>query len=376
MDNIRSGLALHEAKYIIIKNKLKSLIENNDYSVGTKIPSEAELRQEFQFSRHTIRQAVLELVNEGYLIRQQGSGTFVSDFYKNRKIGNGKKTIGVITTYLSDYIFPSIIRGIEEELSKHDYSLMLSSTRNNVDNERHSLESMLEQNVDGLIVEPTKSNLMNPNLNYYLSLTEKPTPLIMLNASYEELDLPVVALNDEEAGKIATEHLIELGHTNIGIITKSDDLQGKNRLKGYLKALYDSKLTFSNDFILRYDTEAKPNLPTLIRIMLENKELPTAFVCYNDEIAVMLIKEMNKLDKVCPDDISVVSHDDSFYSTLLPSVKLTSVEHPKEELGRQAAKSIVKAVERGTKIDSYIFAPKLIIRNSTKELKSKNSLLQ
>lgn len=359
---------LNEPKYLIIKKDIQMKIEKNDFTLGAKIPSEAELRAQYDVSRHTIRQAISELVNQGYLIKQQGSGTFVSDYYKNQENGNGKKTIGVITTYLSDYIFPSIIRGIEEELSKHDYSLMLSSTRNNVENERRSLESMMDQNVDGLIVEPTKSNLMNPNLNYYLSLTEKPTPLIMLNASYEELDLPVVALNDEKAGKIATEHLIELGHTNIGIITKSDDLQGKNRLKGYLKALYDAKLTFSNEFIMRYDTEAKSDLPSLIRIMLENDHLPTAFVCYNDEIAVMLIKEMNEIGKTCPGDISVVSHDDSFYSTTLPSVKLTSVEHPKEELGRRAAQRIVKAVEKGERIDSFIFDPRLIVRKSTKDI--------
>lgn len=361
---------LNEPKYLIIKKDIQIKIENRDFALGAKIPSEAELRGQYEVSRHTIRQAISELVNEGYLVKQQGSGTFVSDYYKHKEIGNGKKTIGVITTYLSDYIFPSIIRGIEEELSKHDYSLMLSSTRNNVENERRSLESMLDQNVDGLIVEPTKSNLMNPNLNYYLSLTEKPTPLIMLNASYEELDLPVVALNDEKAGKMATEHLIELGHTNIGIITKSDDLQGKNRLKGYLKALYDAKLTFSNDFIMRYDTEAKSDLPSLMRIMLESGDLPTAFVCYNDEIAVKLIKEMNEMGKNCPEDISVVSHDDSFYSTTLPSVKLTSVEHPKEELGRKAAQSIVKAVENGEKLNSFIFEPKLIIRESTKDITS------
>lgn len=359
---------LNEPKYLIIKKELLDKIKNNDYALGSKIPSEAELRQQYDVSRHTIRQAIGELVNEGFLIKQQGSGTFVSDQYKNYQTRNGKKTIGVITTYLSDYIFPSIIRGIEEELSKHDYSLMLSSTRNNVENERRSLESMIDQNVDGLIIEPTKSNLMNPNLNYYLNLTERPTPLIMLNASYEELDLPVVALNDEESGKIATEHLIDLGHTNIGILTKSDDLQGKNRFKGYLKALYDAKLSFSNDFILRYDTESKEDIPHLIHNMLEAEELPTAFVCYNDEIAVQLIKEIHGRGLKVPDDISVVSHDDSFYSTTLPTVKLTSIEHPKEELGRQAAKAIVNAVENGTVITSKIFEPRLIVRNSTSEI--------
>lgn len=356
-----------EPKYIIIKNLLIKNIETDVYINGEKIPSEKELREQFNVSRHTIRQAISELVNEGYLVKHQGSGTFVSDLYKNKQSFNGKKTIGVITTYLSDYIFPSIIRGIEEELSKHNYSLMLSSTRNNVDNERRSLESMIEQNVDGLIVEPTKSNLMNPNLNYYLSLTEKSTPLIMLNASYEELDLPVVALDDEGAGKKATEHLIELGHTNIGLITKSDDLQGKNRLKGYLKALYNAKLAAPSEFILRFDTEAKPNLSQLIHDMLEQKDLPTAFVCYNDETAVSFIREMNKMNLKCPEDISVVSHDDSFYSVMLPSVKLTSIKHPKEELGRRAARSIVDSIEKRKKLQSTIFPPNLVVRNSTKE---------
>ncbi|GAB2499430.1 arabinose utilization transcriptional regulator AraR [Alkalibacterium psychrotolerans] len=363
----------NEPKYIAIKNEIQKKIISEDYSLGAKIPSEAELRLQFNVSRHTIRQAISECVNDGYLVKQQGSGTYVSDLYKTKQIGSGNKTIGVITTYLSDYIFPSIIRGIEEELSKHDYSLMLSSTRNNVENEKRSLESMIEQNVDGLIVEPTKSNLMNPNLNYYLSLAESKTPLVMLNASYEELDLPVVALNDQESGKMATEHLIDKGHTNIGIITKSDDLQGKNRLKGYLKALYDAKMTFSNDFILRYDTEAKEDLPALIHIMLETKDIPTAFVCYNDEVAVMLIKEMDKLNLKCPENISVVSHDDSLYSTVHPTVKLTSVKHPKEELGRQAARSIVEAVESGKAIKSHIFEPNLIIRNSTKNINTSTS---
>lgn len=357
-----------EPKYLVIKKDIQNKIINNDYVLGSKIPSEAELRQQFNVSRHTIRLAIAKLVNEGYLVKQQGSGTFVSDHYKSNYNSKKKKTIGVITTYLSAYIFPSIIRGIEEELSTHNYSLMISSTRNNVDNERGSLESMIEQNVDGLIVEPTKSNLMNPNLNYYLELTEKSTPLMMLNASYEELDLPFVALDDIKAGRMATDHLIDLGHTNIGIITKSDDLQGKNRLKGYLKALYESKLTFSNDFILRYDTEKKEILPELLKLMLENKDLPTAFVCYNDEVAIMLIKELEDIGLSCPKDISVVSHDDSFYATMLPSVKLTSIKHPKEELGRKAARAIVDYVEKGVPLETYIFEPELIERSSTRSL--------
>lgn len=356
-------------KYLTIKNEIKERIQKGDYQVGEKIPSEAVLRAEYNVSRHTVRQSIAELVSTGYLVKQQGSGTFVSDQYKTQLTSNGKKKIGVITTYISDYIFPSIIRGIEEELSRCNYSLMLSSTRNNVDNEKLSLDSMLSQQVDGLIIEPTKSNLMNPNLNYYLSLSEKNTPLIMVNASYEELDLPLVAVDDVKAGRIATEHLIELGHTSIGMITKTDDIQGKNRLKGYLKALHQAHLTFKSEHILRYDTESKPFLAEKIGSMLECDDLPTAFVVYNDEIAVELIKVMSRLGKSCPGDFSVVSHDDSFYSTALPTVKLTTVGHPKEELGKAAARWIVNAIEEGdSNQQSIIFDPELVVRNSTRKL--------
>lgn len=358
----------HEPKYIKIKNEIKRSIEKENYPLGSKIPSEAELRSIYDVSRHTIRQAIAELVNDGYLLKQQGSGTFVSDQYKTQIKPVGKKKIGVITTYLSDYIFPSIIRGIEEELSKHDYSLMLSSTRNNVNNERSNLENMIAQNVDGLIVEPTKSNLMNPNLNYYLSLSEKHTPLVMLNAAYDELDLPVIALDDIKAGMVATNHLIELGHKKIGMITKADDLQGKNRLKGYIKALHQAQLSFNSDHILRFDTESKPFISDKIRHLLNSGDTPTAFVAYNDEIAISLIKEIHDAGKNCPDDFSIVSHDNSFYSTLLPAVKLTSINHPKEELGKAAAKWIVDAVEGKKNNKSIIFEPELVIRNSTKHL--------
>ncbi|MER2064049.1 MAG: substrate-binding domain-containing protein, partial [Alkalibacterium sp.] len=95
---------------------------------------------------------------------------------------------------------------------------------------------------------------------------------------------------------------------------------------------------------------------------------PTAFVAYNDEIAVTLIHDIHAAGKSCPDDFSIVSHDNSFYSTLLPTVKLTSVNHPKEELGRAAAKWIVDAVEGKKSNKSIIFEPELVVRNSTKHL--------
>lgn len=364
---------MDEPKYIQIKTDLQNKIKEEKFLLGARIPSETDLQKEYKVSRHTVRLAINHLVNEGYVKKIQGSGTYVSNAYQSKKMYsnlNGQKTIAVVTTYLSDYIFPSIIRGIEDQLSEYGYSLLLYSTKNKVENERNALESMLENKVDGLIIEPTKSNQMNPNLNYYLDLHDNQVPLIMLHAGYEELDLPIISMDDVEAGRIATEYLIEKGHLNIGMITKSDDLQGRNRFRGFLKALYDAKLSFSSHSILRFDTESKANLPILIREMLTKGDLPSAFVSYNDEVAVVLIEELKKIGLNCPDDISIVSHDNSYFSDTLSAVKLTTINHPKEKMGKKAAELVISSIENRQPIQSYVFKPELVIRDSVLDLEN------
>lgn len=369
---------MSQPKYLVIKDDIQRKILDNIYTLDSKIPSEMDLRDEYDVSRHTIRQAISELVNDGFLVKIHGSGTYVSDSYLNVNESSKKiKTIGVITTYLSDYIFPSIIRGIEKELSKHQYSLMLASTYNDVKSERENLEKMIKHEVDGLIIEPTKSNLLNPNLNYYLDIADRKTPLLMLHAAYDELNNPFIAMDDEGAGRIATNHLIELGHKKIAIITKSDDLQGKNRLKGYINALHASRMSYEDDHIILFDTEDRHEMSIKINNLIKGDNLPTAIICYNDQIAVNVIQQIEFLGLKVPDDISIVSHDNSFLSTSFPGVNLTTIEHPKEKMGKQAASWIINAIENPEfDYKSIIFPPKLIVRDSTRTLNNTDDAVE
>ena len=238
-----------------------------------------------------------------------------------------------------------------------------------MEKEKVSLENMLHQNVDGIIVEPTKSSLLNPNLNYYLKIIQNKIPMLMLNAKYEELDVPVITMNDLKAGKIATDYLISLGHTKIANITKSDDYQGKNRLKGYINALNDKELSFESNHLVSYDTETIEEIPKQIKSVISGTSAPTAFVCYNDQIAILLIQELLSMGKDVPEDFSVVSIDNSYLSTTMPSIRLTSVNHPKEKMGKVAAEWMIKAIESKTfKNNPIIFEPSLIIGDSAKQL--------
>lgn len=363
-----------QPKYMMIKEQIKNWISEGKINPGEKIYSESEMMDIFSVSRHTIRQAVGVLVHEGWLYREQGAGTFCStrNVESNQSsLQTTRKNIGVITTYLSDYIFPSIIKGIESYLTENGYSLTLACTNNDVEKEQICLQTMLNNKVDGLIVEPTRSNQFNPNINYYLQLEQQNIPYLMINQYYPELNPPHITLDDEKGGYLATEHLISLGHERIIGLFKSDDLQGVNRMRGFMKAIRTTKLPSSPDMIISYTTEEKYNqLLKRLKDLFSSNSKPTAIVCYNDELAIQVINAVRALGQRVPEDVSVIGFDDSYLS-VATDIQLTTIKHPQTEMGIDAAKWIISTIEqKGELPPSKIFEPELIVRESTAVLKN------
>lgn len=353
-------------KYQIIFDDIKSKILSNEYNEGDQIPTELALQEKYKVSRHTIRKAIFDLSNEGYLRSEKGSGTYVSSQYRTKLGGkSNKKSIGVITTYISDYIFPSIIRGIEGRLNEDNYSLLLASTNNNVEQEKKALEMMISYGVDGLIIEPTKSNLYNPNIAYYLSFKEQAVPFIMINAFYEELEVPFLCLDDTQSSYLATKELISKGHTQIGLISKIDDLQGKYRMKGYLKAIGEAKLRFQPDQVLTYTTDTKHDLSTnLKKFLSENRDELTAVVCYNDEVGLEVINVCRQLDISVPDELSIIGQDNSYFARN-SNIKLTTLTHPQEQMGRDAADWIIKKLQGKKDLQNENYYQPVLIEGET-----------
>lgn len=379
------GTMVQQTKYIMVKEKIKEWILSGDIKPGEKIYSENELVKMFGVSRHTIRQAVGDLVHEGWLYREQGAGTFCTkpddqaDTMTKKTAVNGKN-IGVITTYISEYIFPAIIRGIESYLSDHGYSLTLACTDNDVEKEKQCIQTMLNRNIDGLIVEPTKSSSFNPNIHYYLELEQNKIPYLMINQFYPELMPTSIIVDDEKGGFIATNHLIELGHEKIIGIFKTDDLQGVNRMKGFIRAFREHNIPFFPEMVISYTTEEKDTklLEKLQQILFSSETIPTGIVCYNDQIALSVLNLLREHKKKVPEDISIVGYDDSYLAEA-SGVKLTSITHPKMDMGIEAAKRIISAVENRNLPDftpqSLVYNPELVIRSSTAPVKRQQKTL-
>ncbi len=374
-----------KTKYNMVKEQITEWIRDGKVKPGDKIYSEKELSGMFAVSRHTVRQAIGALVHEGLLYREQGAGTFCSaspNLSANASYAGpsgsspasvNRKNIGVITTYISDYIFPSIIKGIESYLTAEGYSLTLACTDNDMEKEKQCLQAMLNRGVDGLIVEPTRSSNYNPNINYYLALEQNQIPYLMINQFYAQLMPPHLIVNDDHGGFIATDHLIRLGHHRIVGLFKTDDLQGIERMKGFIRAFRENEVEFFSEMVLTYTTEEQGS--ALIRrlepFFSGASPLPTAIVCYNDQLALAVLDLLRKQGLRVPDEISIVGFDDSPLAEA-SEVKLTSVTHPKMELGMAAAKWIVAAVEGMDLLpQSIVYEPRLVIRGSTASVKGR-----
>ena len=208
---------MDDFKYMTIVEWVKEYIKKENLVTGTRFYSEKELCDIHNVSRQTVRQALMVLENQDVLRRKRGSGTFVKNAgTKSVPVTVRNCNVGVVSTYFSDYIFPSIVTGIEKVLKNNNVGMQLSITHNQVFEESKALKTMLDQDVRALIIEPSRSALPNPNIKLYEKIKGMNIPLVFFNAKYPWADFPCVAMDDVAAGKLAAEHLIQLGHSKIG----------------------------------------------------------------------------------------------------------------------------------------------------------------
>jgi len=351
-------------KYEMVEQYIKHLLKENVIPFGGKLPSEHELMDKFQVSRHTIRQAFSKLTNEGYVYKEQGKGTF-SNYRKETK---HKQIVAVLTTYMSAFVFPGILAGIEEVLSDEGYMMLLSNTNNMKEREAEYLKSILDYNVVGMIIEPTQSAHSNVNLKYLEDIRSKGIKTVFINACYDDFDSSYVVMDDVKGGFIATEYLLQLGHKKIAGIFKTDDKQGINRKNGYISAIKKYGVSIDPDYIGEYGTVNMYDYPYMFTQSLFRKDkFPTAFVCYNDQCAMMAVQAINDRGLRVPDDVSIVGYDDSI-SIMQSDVKLTTILHPKKALGIQAAKFLIDMLDGRMDKPQMIYHPELIVRNSCRNI--------
>ena len=191
------------AKYQQVINWIEEQMKTGKLKVGDRLDSENSMSKRFGISRQTVRHAISVLEQKGFLESRQGSGSYIKSCFpiiKNN--GTSTKTVVIVSTYVNSYIFPKTIQGMERILEKADYNIRIMFTHNKREAEKKILKKFLEErNIDGMIIEPVKSALPNPNEKYYKQLQEQGIPILFFNSFYENCSIPHVSLDDIAAGK-------------------------------------------------------------------------------------------------------------------------------------------------------------------------------
>lgn len=329
-------------KYDRIVRDVRRQIQQGKYHTDGKLPSENMLAKEYQVSRQTVRKAIKKLEEQGFVYAIHGSGTFVAQ----RALPHREtKNIAVITTYVTDYIFPRVIQGINRALTENGYSILLKTTGNSRKAESLCIEEMLAKNIDGMIIEPSQSQLSCRHKVLYEQMEENQIPYVFIQGCFREmLTSPHVMLDDELGGAMITEYLLDHGHKKIAGIFKADDMQGQRRHNGYAKALQQRGYVYNPDLVQWFHTQDRGMKPAeMVEYLIDQQLEVDGIVCYNDEIAWEVIRSLKERGIHVPKDISVTGFDHSFLSK---NRQITTVSHPQEELGYQAAEMLMHLLQK------------------------------
>lgn len=356
-----------QLKYYKLMEDLKHKIMEGELSPGEKLPSENELSAQYQVSRQTVRKALSILENAGYVYPVHGRGTFCSELVRHTK---NSKNIAVVTTYLSDYIFPRVIQGIDQVMTEHGYSIFLKNTRNSRQAEARCLEELLQKDIEGLIIEPSKSQIFCRHLGLYEKLESFGIPYVFIQGSFEQLkDKPQVLMDDCKGGYMITKYLLSLGHRKILGVFKADDAQGQQRHKGYVRALQEAGIFYDPDDVIWFYTEDRMVHPyeCMKRRAKDYKNNPfDAVVSYNDQTALQVMRALIENGLSVPKDVSVTGYDNSYMADS-GSIQLTTIAHPQEKLGEMAAEllwNMIQSKSSYTGETKISIDPELVVGNS------------
>ncbi len=361
-------------KYQTIRNTLLKHFQDHNYEPGQKLPTEQELTQELGVSRTTVRQA-LELLKEQNIVeKRQGSGTYYLGVQSAPRLiqpeTDQRGFIGLVNFSYMDYIYPEIIRGVEDTLAFAGYSLAIAPCNQNLEKEIQSIERLLDQGVKGLIIEPSQNLQINEAHPISKLIQSAGIPVVATHWGITNQLVSTVTVDDVVAGYNATKYLIDRGHRSIGHISKSDVQSGHDRFTGYRKALSEAGIEYNTTWCASYTSEQEipGSLPAydLTKTLLQSMEpKPTALFYFNDLTALQGYRAIHDLGLSIPKDISVLGFD-NYKSTALMYPPLTTYEHPKYELGRWAAKILLSELEpRNPALHmKLVFEPKLVERES------------
>ncbi len=288
--------------------------------------------------------------------------------YSPNRIARGLRldkteTIGLIIPDISNPFFASIAKIIEVEARNKGYSIILCDSLDDVITEAELLNLLSGRKVDGIIIAP--AGKMSSHIE---EIQQQGIPVMVIDRYFPGTKLPYVTSDNYLGTMLAMEHLIEMGHFRIACIQGISGISANNdRVMGYRDALLKSGVLPDDALILGYDFGVE-NGYVQTKKLLALPDRPTAILALSNLISLGTLRALKEAGLIVPDDISIVSFDEQPYSAFL-ACPMTTVEQPREEIGKLAVDSLVNIIDKvlSAKAINLKLQPRLIYRESVRK---------
>lgn len=264
------------------------------------------------------------------------------------------RTLGVLVPRLSDTVMALMFEELERAASSRGYFAMVATSGDDPNDERRAAETLLDRNVDGLILATAR---LDDELPRRLRERKVAHALVLRTDGVS----PSALGDDEVGGYLAVRHLVDLGHSDIAVVTgPTFTSTGIARLAGARRALGEARLTAREEWIITggYGIE---NGFSAGEALLGRDNRPTAVFAANDNIAMGIMAAAHRHELKIGEDLALVGYNDTPLAARLPT-PLTSVHVPLDQIARTAIDLIV---EPGAEPQVRKSMPSLIPRESS-----------
>ncbi len=278
------------------------------------------------------------------------------------------RCIGLVIKEIDNPYFAKVMKGVFDGCCENGYTVLLGSSELSPAQEMQSIETLVSQRVDGLIVSPLQDQEMD--FLHLAELLQKRIPLVTLGA-ISHYGTNVVDIDNVRAAQMAVSYLIQLGHRDIAYFAgPSYSSHSRDRLTGYHQAFIEHDLPIPKHRTQPAGSSIASSYQAAMNFFANLETIPSAVFCYNDLVAIGLINALQQLGITVPDQVSVLGFDDIEISAFL-SIPLTTVRVPAYDIGRKAAEMLIKQIQQPEQFlnERLILEAELIERkSSTKKL--------
>jgi LacI family transcriptional regulator len=276
---------------------------------------------------------------------------------------NTASRIGVIISDIQNPFFGSVVRGIEKITIKDDYTLILGNSDEDPEHEKKLIAMLLEEGVAGIILVPT-----NADAESYRPLFASGTPFVVIDRQLPFPNLDMVLVDGAAGAEMAVDHLVELGHREIGYVGGMKHLSVMHeREQGFLKALQRHRLPFVEEYLCQGNNRQDGGYSAVCKL-LSLAQPPSAILIANNLMTLGGLQAIHESGFGIPEQVSLVGFDDmDWASSLRPA--LTCVAQPAYEMGSTAASMLLERIRTpGKPHQTVVLDTRLIIRASCRDL--------